>query len=215
MKTYILLLAALSLALFSCKKDDLTLTGDPSPVGAVGNELTFSNTIPGLGTSSMTVVALEDGISTLQTSAVVTNADMLTMANHLAALYPGNVTVVGNTVSANMKARFTTDGIAAIAPDGEELVVCKYNASVGDEWTMNADGNTVKHKVTQKSTDDDYEWGFFYIKVVTMEATNYGVPGLDKVEYVSNHKFGPVGLHGYLSDGSSWSATIFSLFDNE
>ena len=33
MKTYIILLAALSLALFSCKKDDLTLSGEPSAVG--------------------------------------------------------------------------------------------------------------------------------------------------------------------------------------
>lgn len=215
MKTYVLLLAALSLALFSCKKDTLELTGEPSLIGAVGNELTFSNTIPGLGTTSMTVTALNNGISTLETSAVVTNADILSIATHVAELFPENVTVVGNTVTTNMQARFTTDGIAAIAPNGDELVVCKYNADVGDEWRLTAGAQNVKHKVTQKSTEDDYQWSLWLIKVVTMEATEYGIPGLKKAEYISNHRFGPVGLKAYLSDGTTWSASIFSLFDNE
>ncbi|MCP4120743.1 MAG: hypothetical protein GY751_03200 [Bacteroidetes bacterium] len=215
MKTYLILLLATTSVIFSCKKEDLALTGAPSAIGAVGNELTFSNTIPNLGAIVMTVTAFHEGISTLQASAEITNADLLEMATHVAGLYPNNITIVGNTVTVNMQARFTTDGIAAIAPNGEELVVCKYNASEGNEWTMDADGNTIRHKVTHKSTENDYHWSFFDIKVVKMEATNYGIPGLNKVEYISNHKYGPVGVKAYLTDGTVWSADIFSLNDNE
>lgn len=215
MRTTILLVLAVSLSLFSCKKDKLELTGSPSMVGAVGNTLTFSHGLTDVGSVDMTVTEFTDGISTLETVITLTNDDLLDMAEHIEALYPTKVQVSGNTVTTEMQARFTTDGIAAVAPNGDELVVCKYDANVGDTWTINADGRTVKHEVTQRSSEDDFEWGFWLLKVVTMDGTNYGIPGLNKVLYISNHRFGPVAVKAFMSDGSVLDASIFSDFENE
>lgn len=215
MKTSLLLFVVLTLALCSCKKEDLSLSGTPSAIGAVGNELSFTHNIPGIGGITAAITSIDDGVSTISATFEVTNDDFLAIITEVASLYPAHLTVTGNSVSSSMKARFTTDGIAWVHDSGEELVVCKYDAEVDDEWTMKVDGKNVRHKVSEKSSEDDYEWGFWLLKVVTMNATGYGLPGLNRVEYISNHRFGPVGVKGYLSDGSSLEAAIFSLFDNQ
>ncbi len=204
------------MAFVSCKKDDLSmLSGEPSAIGAVGNEITFSHSLPGVGPISMSIASVNDGISTVDVEFVVTDPDLLAIANFVADLNPTTSSVNGDTVSVYGKMRFTTDGIATVFKNGDEMVICKYDASVGDKFTMNVNNRTVKHEVVQKSTEDDYPYAFWNIKVVTMEATNYGIPGVNKLQYISNHRFGPVGLKAYMTDGTEHLITLLSLFEND
>ena len=75
-------------------------------------------------------------------------------------------------------------------------------------------GKNVQREITYKSTDDDYPWAFFDIKVLKVEETGRGLFFGQKLEYFLNHKFGLVGLRVIFEDGSTREFALFSLKDN-
>lgn len=72
-----------------------------------------------------------------------------------------------------------------------------------------SDGKTITRTVTARSDVDDFPYGFYYIKTITIEQDSR-IPGIQKFVYRANHKFGIVYLEIYLEDGSKVSSYIFA-----
>lgn len=102
-----------------------------------------------------------------------------------------------------IKYKNTSEGVALVNSMGKQAVIMKYDTKVGDKWSYKKkSGKTVNYKVVKKSETDDYDFGFFNIKVVQVERTS-NEPGVNKVVYTGNHKFGLVNVEFYLDDGST------------
>ena len=87
-----------------------------------------------------------------------------------------------------------------------------YDCKVGDEYNFTtADGKKVSRKVVAKSTEDDFPYGFYYIKTIDVEQ-NSNIPGVKKIEYKLNHKFGLVYIAMVMEDGTTISSNIYSTY---
>ena len=91
----------------------------------------------------------------------------------------------------------------------------EYGAKVGDTYRLKRSSSDLVRKVTHKSSDDDYQWAFFLIKTVQVEETGQTLPGISKIRYIANHKFGLVGYEIHFEDGSQKKVTLFSDYYNE
>ena len=210
MKTKLLFCAAIALLLISCEKYSIltqSLGGTQSPIGEVNTAFTFSN-ITGISNSTASVTELTGGVSKISFTGMVTDSKLLALTSYLS-----NVTVSGNTVSGDMKAKITSNGIETVH-EGGKLILVKYNAKVGDVYSLKTGDATIKREVMSKSVDDDYYWGGMLIKTMVVKETGHTAPGISKIEYIANHKFGLVGAKLYFTDGTSKSIDVYSSKTN-
>lgn len=183
-----------------------SIKGEQSALGEVGVKVSStSETIAGISGVSGSVVSLIDGVSSYTGSATITNA---TIKNILAN--SPDATIDGNNVTLkNVKFKVTTEGIEAI--NGfEPGVIVKYDSKVGDTYKLD-DGR--ERKVVSKSTDDDYSYGFYMIKVMKIEETPNKL-GVKKITYWANHKFGLVGIEFTYDDNTTTKFPIYSSAEN-
>jgi len=191
---------AVAAVFISCEKVKVnTLDGDQSPIGQVGTTFSLLGNVSDVSNASAQVVSLDDGVSTISLSANITNPDYLSMLSSLSS----KVDISGTTVKIDRQYRFTDAGIQSVYPNGEVLNVIKYNAKVGDVYTIKRGAHTIHREVTVVSNKDEYSWNGLLIKTIHVKETGRGVPGLDYVEYVTNHKFGLVALKIFFEDGTS------------
>lgn len=183
--------------------------GDPTPMGSVGNTFSVSG-ISGIDNEVIEVTENSGGVSTIEFTATITDPAILDIAEQLSF-----VNVNDNQVSGSKKFRITDKGIQAYTKDGKPFTMVEYGAKVGDTYTLKRSSSDLVRKVTHKSTDDDYPWAFFYIKTVQVEETGQTLPGISKIKYIANHKFGLVGYEVHFEDGSQKKITLFSYLDNE
>jgi hypothetical protein len=209
MKTKHLLLLVGLLILLSCKKDDETDTvgGTQSAIGAVNNSFAVS-AIPGVQTFNAKVTALENGISTITWTAGVTDPSVLAVISALS----GSANE-GASFTRTSKYKITSEGIESVYPEGN-LILVKYGAKVGDTWSRTIKSSSISRTVTNVSTADDYSWNNMQIKTINVSETGRGLPGVSKIEFIFNHKFGIVGLMVYLEDGTARKISIFSKNTN-
>lgn len=198
-----LLCAICFMLFFSCSKDDAgSVGGSQSEFGEVGNTIDWTVGQFGISGASMSVSALENGVSTFTCSGTASSS---TYVNILSAVptdrFPGTVTITGNTVQATVNAKITDEGMQVVFNNGSKLTLVNYNASVGDKYSATVGGVTLQNEVVQRSTEDDYFWGGMLIKVITVKYTSHA-PGINYVEHYYNHKWGLVGLAVYFEDGT-------------
>lgn len=208
MKTKLILVSVLSLLFTSCSlidsiSPDNKLGGTQSTIGEVGN--TFSlGSVSGVNGFKAEVKALDNGISSITASVTITDPLVLEMAKSVPEF-----TWSGNTLSVTKKYKITDEGIQNVYDEGNFTLV-KYADNVGDSYSIKVDGNKITRKIEAKSTADDYAWGFMNIKVMKVGETGRPVTGVNKIEYILNHKFGVVGFKVYFEDGSSKEVRFFS-----
>ena len=115
-------------------------------------------------------------------------------------------------IRAQVKLKVTDAGIQDfIASDGDEsrpFTIVKYDAEVGDEYTFNKDGNTIKRRVVSRSTEDEYPVAFWLLKVIKVRETEENHPLIEEIVYVTNHKYGLVGIELKLKNGEEAGATL-------
>ena len=111
----------------------------------------------------------------------------------------------------DLKVKMTDEGILDYTnKDQKPLVLVRYDASVGDKYTLDkSDGTTITREVVSKSTTDDYFWGGMLIKTINVQQDSR-IPGIKKIEYIANHKFGLVGIKVYMEDGTTSQIDLFS-----
>ncbi|MFW5774318.1 MAG: hypothetical protein ACOCWD_06515 [Tangfeifania sp.] len=198
-----------TIAFIACKKDDLTsVSGEQSPMGEVGNKVSSSSTtIAGVSNFSAEVVSLENGVSSYSGSATVTNPTIKNILSNAP-----ECTVEGNTVTATgIEFKSTKDGIEAV--NGlDPGVIVKYDAVVGDSYPVGSSGKS--RKVVSRSTEDDYPYGFFYIKVIKVEE-NTNKLGVSKITYWANHRFGLVGIEFQFDDGTTAKYPVYNSAEND
>jgi hypothetical protein len=207
MKTTYLLLA-LTFLFTSCnwfdsenKADDSTTLGGSTsiPINTVGN--TFTNSVR-VGTStysgSISITKLENGVATVKVVGKIPSG--YPILDKIKSKYKDTA---GNLVYEG-KFKMTDEGILDYNnANGDPFVLIKYDANVGDKYThKKSDGTTVVREVVRKSTTDDYYWGGMLIKTIDVDV-KVNVPGVSKITYFSNHKFGLVAVRVTMEDGSA------------
>lgn len=209
-------LSLLIIISMSCKKSDdesPALEGDQSPMGQVGTTINSSSiAIAGVSDFNGTVVALNNGVSSYNGSVVVTNP----VLKNILANVP-QLTIKGDTVLAkDIQAKSTTEGIEVFSGLRPGILVI-YGAGVGESWSI--EGSSDQRTVTSKSTDNDYPYGFMFIKVSQIEEPVTGalksVTGLSKITYWANHRFGLVGVEFAFSDGSTTKFPLYTSTENK
>jgi hypothetical protein len=216
MKKFTLIASCISMLIFtnSCSKDEnnsSSISGDPSPMAATGvTYSSSSSTISGVSNLQAVVTTNANGISNYNASGTVTNA----LIKNMIAGYPG-ISVSGNTVTAtDFKIQQTKNGIKCVTGGGEGVIV-NYNSNVGDTYSVGSTGKT--RKVVQKSTTDDYSYGFLMIKTIQVEAdanTFANTGGVKNITYIANHKFGLVGVKVSFDDGTSAKFPVYCSTTN-
>ena len=209
---FAILMTTISLST-SCSKteDSSALSGDPSPMAAVGVTVSSSSAaIAGVSNFSAAVTSNADGVSSYTAQATVTN----TLLKNMVANYPG-ITVTGNTVKAtDFKIQQTKDGIKCVTGGGAGMIV-NYNSNVGDTYPVGSTGRT--RKVVSKTGVDDYPYGLFLIKTVQVEAdanTFVNTGGVKNITYIANHKYGLVGVKVNFDDGTTSTFPIYTSTTN-
>ncbi|MFH0762242.1 MAG: hypothetical protein V2A67_12135 [Bacteroidota bacterium] len=205
MKTNLILLVLCGILLASCGKEygGQSISGTQSDIGLVGNTFDMS-TVQGIINAKAEITELNDGISKIEYTCEITDSKMLAMAKYI----PG-ATFTGNKIVAGGQAKLTDKGIMNVYDEGN-LILVKYDDKVGDTYSLKRGANTITREITSKSTEDDYFWGWMMIKTMKIEETGRGIPGVSKIEYVTNHKFGLVGIKVEFEDGTSKSIDLYS-----
>lgn len=198
------LIFSIGLLVLSCGKDDDfgDIGGSQSAYGEVGNTIEWTVGQFGISNTSMVVTSLEGGVSTFQCSGTTVNSSYIDLLEMVPTeRFPGTVSISGNTVTAEVNAKVTDEGVQVVFNDGSKLTLVNYGASVGDKYSVTVGGTTMENEVIEKSTDDDYYWGGMLIKVIKVKYVSHS-PGISYVIHVYNHKFGLVGLEIHFEDGT-------------
>lgn len=189
------LLALIIFTLTSCDKSTSELRGDQSEFGEIGVQVTSPNPPAILQGATAEITDLEDGVSVLSLTADFSEDDIETIQQRL----PG----FDGTSTFDAKYRVTTEGVQSVYDDGTSFTLVKYDAKVGDKYTLKRNGQDLVREVVQKSEEDDYYWNGWLLKTITVEETGRAIPGFSSAKLVFNHRFGLVGYEMYFEDGSS------------
>ncbi len=203
-KLYLLMLTIVFLSI-SCKKEKSNeLGGDTNiPLNEVGNTFSAGGRINGEYIevdASMEITRNDNGVVTVRAVADLTKIAALSRINDL---IPDLYKDAEGKLNAETKFKVTSEGIQDyMNADESPLTLCKYSAKVGDTYSLKkSDGKTITRTVTARSDQDDFPYGFMYIKTITVEQDSR-IPGIKKIVYRLNHKFGVVYAEAVAEDGT-------------
>ena len=110
--------------------------------------------------------------------------------------------------------RITSEGYMDYFTNDEPWVMVKYNDPEGTKYTVtNKNGETLTRTVTEKTGQDDWPYGFFYIKTSKVEQeVASDDPLLASISYRANDKFGLVYLEYNFLDGTTLEIDLFPWF---
>ena len=149
--------------------------------------------------ASATVTSNVNGVITADIKAT------LPKNNSLVNLIPANLKDASGNLSTTGKYKNTSEGILDYTnKDGKPFVIVNYSSSVGDKYVLTkSDGTTITRTVTANSTVDDYPvmGGTMLIKTMTVEQDSR-IPGVNKIVYITNHKYALVAIVIYMNDGT-------------
>ena len=210
----------ISLALFSfsscnmiddLKEDDNELNGDTDiPLNKEGNTFATTTYINGNYVESETSISItqnDDGVVRMAVVADLTKFPQLAGFNDM---IPDIYKDSQGRLNTETKYKITSEGIQDYTNvDQEPYTMVKYDCKVGDTYKLEkSDGNTITRTVTAKSSEDDFPYGFMYIKTTTVEQDSR-IPGISKIVYRFNHKFGLVYAEVIAEDGSTASSYFY------
>ncbi len=199
---------ALMLMMTSCDWLDLGSKSEDSgsiggstniPVNTLGN--TFTNKLPiggSIYSGSISITNITDGVATINFKAPIPSS--YPVLQNIKSKYKdasGNLTCEG-------KFKMTDEGVMDYNnKEHKPFVLVKYDAKVGDKYTLErSDGTTLVREVVSVSSTNDFPWNGMLIKTINVEQKT-NIPGVKKLVYYANHKFGIVAVQAYLEDGST------------
>lgn len=190
----IILLSFAMVFAVSCE-DIETITGEQSELGEVGT--TLSGDFSGASNVNVSVVSLENGISTIEGTFTMTDSRYMKLIKS----HPKFFDVDGDKVRVHdVKFKATTNGIENVSGESNGVII-KYDSEEGDTYSNG-------RKVTHVSTDNDFNWRGMKIKVIQVEGETKKADGVKSVTYWGNHRFGIVAVETTFDDGSTDFASI-------
>lgn len=183
-------------------KTEISNVGDEFGLGVkVGNEYVNLN-------DQIVVKSNNNGLVTLNIKGNVSSSPKI---KQLLDKIPIVVYDNQGNVDVDVQFKVTTAGIQDFFnKDKKPHTLVKYDAKVGDQYKLTkSDGKTITRTVTARSDVDDFPYGFYYIKTMTLEQDSR-IPGIQKFVYRANHKFGIVYAEIFLEDGSKISSNIYA-----
>lgn len=116
-------------------------------------------------------------------------------------------------INVQFKLKITSEGIQSYFVDGKPWTI-RYDDPQGSSRSVTRDnGEVMTATVTEKTGQDDWPFGFMYIKTSKVEInTPPGDPVLQKVTYRINHKFGVVYLKAEGKDGRVLEVDLMPWF---
>lgn len=208
-KVLLLSFAALLVAVACSKKESTSIGGDTDiPLNSIGNTFATGVVLNGQyydPQENITLISNDNGLITLQVKA------NLPQGHPLTELIPPEYKDAEGNFDATVKFTNTSEGIMDYFNlDQTSFVLVKYDCKVGDKYKLKkSNGVTITREVTYRSTEDDYDYGLFWrIKVITIEQDSR-IPGVSKIIYQTNHKFGLVEVELVMEDGTSNCMSIY------
>jgi len=200
---FLLILVSFILVISSCKKtDDLGFLGGETdlPLTKVGS---VTSIYPSIGSYNFPTF---EGVITENDNGNVTyklNLDIDLAGNPDSAVIAdliefvenkGWITVDGDgLVNLGLKLRITSEGYQLIGNNGIPQTIVKYNDPVGTKYSLKDESDAKFGMVTEKTGEDDWPFGFMYIKTSKVEFVYPSdAPFVDKITIRANHKFGLV-----------------------
>jgi len=213
---YSIFVSLLLVFISGCNKNneaDNDLGGAESPMGNVGNE--FWTNADGVNNMKMEVKTLDNGISTIDISGTITDPDYKNILSWIHVDKFGNYDDQTGEFNVSVKMKFTSEGIADyLNVEGGDFVLGKFDAKVGDKYTYESSrGKSYTRTVTARSETDEFPYGFYNIKTITIDEPGR-TPAIECIEYYINHRFGLVGVCVNLQDGTCFFANFFSMEEN-
>lgn len=197
----------------SSEEDANVLGGDTNVAQAqVGNVVSLGTVKVGTDEvdigASMTITKNEGGLVTARLTADPSKDPRI--AKYAALLDPSAKKPDG-TIDAEVKFRVTTEGVQDFFnKDHKAHTLVKYSGNVGDTYKLSkSNGAVITRTIVAKSTQDDFPYGFFNIKTMTIEQDSR-IPGIKKFVIRANHKFGIVHVKVVADDDSELSAYVLS-----
>ena len=194
-RIHLILISLLAMAcIVSCEGFE-TITGEQSELGEVGTTLT--GTFNGASDINVSVVSLENGISTVEGTFTMTDPRY----KKLIESHPKYFDVNGDKVRVHdVKFKVTTNGIENVSGESTGIII-KYDSKEGDTYSNG-------RKVTHVSTDNDFSWRGMKIKVIRVEGEPKKADGVKSVTYWGNHRFGIVAVETTFDDGTTDFASV-------
>jgi hypothetical protein len=220
----ILLVFFVSYFFIACNKDDNgssdpnVINGDSNiGINTVGNTFGASvkvgNNYYDVG-DSVYIVSNNNGLITLKVKADLTQIPGLSVINDA---IPNTYKDQNGKVNVNLEFKSTTEGIQDynfFNKAGKYHTIAKFDAAVGDSYPLKKDdGTQVVRTVTERTDQDDFPFGYYYIKTIKVEE-DPKIPGIKNITYRVNHKFGLVWFEIEMEDGSKASSYFFSQYNN-
>ncbi len=213
MKKLFSVLIVLSIPFFFITCDTTESNDDPNSIGGepdltlgqVGN--TFETGALRIGSNSydidgvFEVISNNNGVVDIKVDADLSQVPALAAFNDF---IPATMKDVNGKIKCNVQFKATTEGMQDnLNVDGKLHTLVKYNAKVGDQYQLKtSNGKTITRQVTERTDQDDFPYGFMLIKTIKVEQDSR-IPGISKLIYRLNHKFGLVYVEIILEDGSS------------
>lgn len=211
-----MLLPACEMEIF-LKKDPGKLGGNPDiELNTVGN--TFDTyfrlndsylNVPG----SAEIIKSEKGVNTVRIIADLSLEPALSVYNNL---IPSQYKDSQGRLNVEAKFKATSEGMLDYTnKDQKPFVAVRYSDKVGETYELKkSDGKTITRTITAKSSTDDFEWGFYLIKTITVEQDSR-IPGISKFVYKFNHKFGLVYFAMHAEDGSIIDTRVYPKYPDK
>lgn len=194
-KIHLILVSLVAIAAIVSCEGIQTITGEQSELGEVGTTLT--GTFNGASNIDVSVVSLDNGISTIEGTFTMTDPRYM----ELIKSHPKFFDVEGDKVRVHdIKFKVTTNGIENVSGENNGIII-KYDSKEGDTYSNG-------RKVTHVSTDNDFSWRGMKIKVIQVEGQTRKADGVKSVTYWGNHRFGIVAVETTFDDGTTDFASV-------
>lgn len=204
----------IALFLIACApppSDPNQIGGDTNvPLGQIGNRVstlgnvTIGNTSTPVN-ASMTLLSNSGGVATFRVQIDISSIPAL---QPYYDKLPTAVKSAGR-IDTNVQFKVTSEGIQDFFnSDRAPHTLVKYDAQVGDQYVLNkSNGQKITRTVVARSDQDDFPYGFYSIKTITVEQDSR-IPGIKKFRYRANHRFGIVYFELVADDGSTMSTLL-------
>lgn len=163
---------------------------------------------------SVYIVSNNNGMITLKVKADLSQIPALSVINDA---IPDSYKDQNGKVDVNLTFKSTSEGIQDynfFNKSGKYHTIAKYDAAVGDSYPLKKDdGTEIIRTVTERTDQDDFPYGFYYIKTIKVEE-DPKIPGIKNITYRVNHKFGLVWFEIEMEDGSKASSYFFADYTN-